>query len=340
MFKGNTYSLKFKLEVGLKVVINGAISVYTPRGSYQLICSKIEPSGIGSLALAYEQLKKKFQALGYFDTSHKKHLPKFPKTIAIITSPTGAAIEDMKKIASHRWPLTKIILIPTLVQGESAKFDIVSSIKYADTLAADIMIVGRGGGSIEDLWAFNEEIVCEAIFHASTPIISAVGHESDFMLSDLVADIRASTPSNAIEISLPSSTDIKFYIEDMSSGFNTQFSSLLIQKQLILEKLYTLYHKNQIHIKLENIQNTISNLVNNFNIELTKILMIKEQILNSTKENFISNEPSKKIKKGYVQLLKNNSITDINSLEIDDIAQLTDSKFLLDIKIINKIELI
>ena len=145
LFKGNSYNLKFKLEVGLKVTISGAISVYTPRGSYQLICSKIEPSGIGSLALAYEQLKKKLQGLGYFDLKHKRHLPKYPKTIAIVTSQTGAAIEDMKKIAANRWPLCKLILIPTLVQGENAKYDIVDSIKYADSLNVDIMIVGRGG---------------------------------------------------------------------------------------------------------------------------------------------------------------------------------------------------
>ncbi|QOG12748.1 exodeoxyribonuclease VII large subunit [Arcobacter sp. FWKO B] len=337
MFKGNTYSLKFKLEVGQKVTINGAISVYTPRGSYQLICSKIEPSGIGSLALAYEQLKKKFQALGYFDSSHKKMLPKFPKTIAIVTSATGAAIEDMKKIANHRWPLTKLLLIPTLVQGESAKYDIVNSIKYADTLKADIMIVGRGGGSIEDLWAFNEEIVCEAIFNASTPIISAVGHESDFMLSDLVADIRASTPSNAIEISLPSQNDIIFFIDDLKSNYQRYMQNIISKKTLEVEKLKEHFKQNSIHIKLDNMQNNITNLKNNFNRELINIFHKKQNNLNIILENFILNEPSKKVKKGFVQVLKNNMISSLEEIDIDDIVEITDAKVIIQAKTLSKI---
>ena len=156
MFKGNTKYLKFQLENGQKVVINGNITVYAPRGNYQLLCNKIEPAGQGALAFAFEQLKNKLEAKGYFDGNYKQPLPKYPKRIALVTSATGAAIEDMKKVASHRWPLVELILIPTLVQGEAASADIVKSIKYADSLHCDIMVVGRGGGSIEDLWSFNE----------------------------------------------------------------------------------------------------------------------------------------------------------------------------------------
>ena len=153
MFKGNAQYLKFRLEVGMKITISGSITAYIPRGNYQLLCNKIEPSGQGSLAVAFEQLKQKLLNQGFFDATNKKTLPKFPKHIVLVTSPTGAAIEDMKKVALHRWPLTKITLIPTLVQGEDAKDDIANSIKIADALNADIIVVGRGGGSIEDLWA-------------------------------------------------------------------------------------------------------------------------------------------------------------------------------------------
>ncbi|MDY0328326.1 MAG: exodeoxyribonuclease VII large subunit [Arcobacteraceae bacterium] len=337
MFKGNAFYLKFKLEVGQKVTINGSITAYTPRGSYQLICSKIEPSGIGSLALAYEQLKKKFQTLGYFDSSHKKPLPKFPKLIAIVTSPTGAAIEDMKKIANQRWPLTKIVLIPTLVQGENAKFDIVSSIKYADSLKADIMIVGRGGGSLEDLWSFNEEIVCEAIFSATTPIISAVGHESDFMLSDLVADMRASTPSNAIELSLPSQNDMQLLIDDIRGNLSNYFLNNLSRKTIQLQNLKTLFNQNSIESKILNMQNIITHLKTNFDREFLNILNLKTRILSSLQENFILNEPSIKIKTGFVQILKDNKITNLELLNMNDTVELTDSKFILEAKITQKI---
>lgn len=340
LFKGNSYNLKFKLEVGLKVTISGAISVYTPRGSYQLICSKIEPSGIGSLALAYEQLKKKLQGLGYFDLKHKKYLPKYPKTIAIVTSQTGAAIEDMKKIAANRWPLCKLILIPTLVQGENAKYDIVDSIKYADSLNVDIMIVGRGGGSIEDLWAFNEEIVCEAIFQASTPIISAVGHESDFLLSDLVADIRASTPSNAIELSLPSKNDLLFYLEELILSINQNFSNLLMQKNILLERLSLQFKQNSIDIKLEKIENDIITLKNNFYTTLENKILLKEKELQVLLENFILNNPKNRIKKGYVQVFRKQEIISLSDINIEDIIELSDAQIHLKVKVIEKNSLI
>ncbi|MCK9161869.1 MAG: exodeoxyribonuclease VII large subunit [Arcobacter butzleri] len=340
LFKGNSYNLKFKLEVGLKVTISGAISVYTPRGSYQLICSKIEPSGIGSLALAYEQLKKKLQGLGYFDLKHKRHLPKYPKTIAIVTSQTGAAIEDMKKIAANRWPLCKLILIPTLVQGENAKYDIVDSIKYADSLNVDIMIVGRGGGSIEDLWAFNEEIVCEAIFQASTPIISAVGHESDFLLSDLVADIRASTPSNAIELSLPSKNDLLFYLEELILSINQNFSNLLMQKNILLERLSLQFKQNSIDIKLEKIENDIITLKNNFYTTLENKILLKEKELQVLLENFILNNPKNRIKKGYVQVFRKQEIISLSDINIEDIIELSDAQIHLKVKVIEKNSLI
>ena len=231
MFKGNARYLKFNLEMGMKVLISGSISVYTPRGSYQLMCTKVEPSGQGALALAYEQLKNKLQLKGYFETSIKKTLPKYPKKVALVTSGTGAAIEDMKKVAIHRWPLVEFILIPTLVQGEAAASDIVQGIKIADKLACDVIVVGRGGGSKEDLWSFNEEIVCDAIYEANTPIVSAVGHEIDYLLSDFVSDVRAATPSNAIEIILPDINEHRMYLDSLRNDLSSTFRYSLEKKE-------------------------------------------------------------------------------------------------------------
>ena len=209
MFRGNAKYLKFQLEVGMKITISGSVTAYVPRGNYQLMCNKIEPSGKGSLAVAFEQLKNRLEAQGYFNPNIKKPLPQYPKHIALVTSATGAAIEDMKKVATQRWPLIKLSLVPALVQGEGSKESIVRSIRKADTLNADIMVVGRGGGSIEDLWSFNEACVAQAIFEAKTPVISAVGHEVDFLISDFVSDVRAATPSNAMEIALPDMNEHK-----------------------------------------------------------------------------------------------------------------------------------
>ncbi|MDR2636164.1 MAG: exodeoxyribonuclease VII large subunit, partial [Campylobacteraceae bacterium] len=189
MFKGNAKGLKFALEEGLKVIADGSVTVYVPRGSYQINCLHVEPSGVGALAKAYEQLKIKLEKKGYFE--NKKPLPRFPSSIAVVTSATGAAWQDILKVAAKRWPLAKLILIPSLVQGEGAAASISRSVQKADTLGCDVMIVGRGGGSIEDLWAFNEEIVADAVYHAKTPIVSAVGHEIDYVISDFVADVRA-----------------------------------------------------------------------------------------------------------------------------------------------------
>ena len=261
MFKGNTKYLKFQLENGQKVVINGNITVYAPRGNYQLLCNKIEPAGQGALAFAFEQLKNKLEAKGYFDGNYKQPLPKYPKRIALVTSATGAAIEDMKKVASHRWPLVELILIPTLVQGEAAAIDIVKSIKYADSLHCDIMVVGRGGGSIEDLWSFNEEIVAIAIHEARTPIISAVGHEVDYLISDYVADIRAATPSNAMEIALPDINEHRIYLDNLVNEYTTRLKNILFNKQQELSNMKRLMEQNSIETKFNYIQTEINGVL-------------------------------------------------------------------------------
>ncbi len=318
MFKGNAKYLKFQLEVGLKIVITGTITVYTPRGNYQLLCNKIEPSGQGALALSYEQLKEKLKAKGYFDSQRKKSLPKYPKSIAIVTSATGAAIEDMKKIATNRWPLVKLILIPTLVQGVDSKYDIVSSIKYADSSDVDLIVVGRGGGSIEDLWAFNEELVATAIYEASKPIISAVGHETDFLISDFVADIRASTPSNAMEIALPDINEYRIYLDTLQNDFKNSFENLLINRTQLLDSLFKHFEQNSISSKFLLVNKEIEMLKKAYLNNFLYILNSYQNSIDILKNSFETNNPNKKSIKGYVQISKNNTIVDLDKIEVGE----------------------
>ncbi|MGB6328368.1 MAG: exodeoxyribonuclease VII large subunit [Halarcobacter sp.] len=318
MFKGNAKYLKFQLEVGQKVLISGTITVYTPRGSYQLMCNKIEPSGQGALALAYEQLKQKLHAKGYFEQSIKKKLPTYPKKIALVTSATGAAIADMKKVAFHRWPLTQLILVPSLVQGEDSKYDIVESIKYANSLDVDLIVVGRGGGSIEDLWAFNEEIVALAIYECEKPVISAVGHEIDFLISDFVADIRAATPSNAMEIALPDINEHRIYIDTLSSDMENRTKNTLLQKENELKNMFKLFEQNSIESKFRFISQQINLIKHNYENYLQQILSTKENRLNILKGAIESKNPKNNIQNGYAQISLNNKIIDIEKLKLND----------------------
>lgn len=204
MFKGNAMRLRFRPENGMKVIAMGKISVYPRDGAYQLYCSSLVMDGIGDLYAAFEQLKNKLAAQGLFDPAHKKPLPKYPSVIGIITSSAGAAVHDMLRILRKRYPLAQVRLLPVRVQGAEAPGEIAAAIGYANYYKlADLLIVGRGGGSIEDLWAFNDERVAYAIYHSEIPVISAVGHEPDVTISDYVADLRAATPSNAAELAVP-----------------------------------------------------------------------------------------------------------------------------------------
>ena len=204
MFRSNAMRLKFRPENGMKVLVTGSVTVYVRDGGCQLNCTSITLDGVGDLYAAFEQLKEKLQAQGLFDPAHKKPLPKYPGTIAIVTSEAGAAVHDMLRILRKRYPLTKVLLLPVRVQGREAPGEIAAAIQYANQYRlADLMIVGRGGGSIEDLWAFNDEIVARAVYESEIPVISAVGHEPDVTISDFVADLRAATPSNAAELAVP-----------------------------------------------------------------------------------------------------------------------------------------
>lgn len=219
MFKGNAIRLRFRPENGMKIISMGRVTVFPRDGAYQLYCSAMAMDGIGDLYAAFEQLKKKLEAQGLFDPAHKKPLPKYPGTIGIITSSAGAAVHDMLRILRKRYPLTHVRLLPVRVQGAEAPGEIAAAIGYANHYKlADLLIVGRGGGSIEDLWAFNDERVAQAIYASNIPVISAVGHEPDVTISDFVADLRAATPSNAAELAVPDQDALRQNLDAMSTA--------------------------------------------------------------------------------------------------------------------------
>ena len=217
MFKSSASKLRFRPESGMGVTAFGRVSVFPRDGAYQLYCTDLIPEGTGDLQIAYEQLKARLASEGLFDPGHKKPLPAFPKKIAIITSSAGAAVHDMIRILGRRWPMTKVVLLPVRVQGVEAPPEIVGAIRYANIYkVADLIITGRGGGSIEDLWAFNDERVARAIYGSELPVISAVGHEPDVTISDYVADVRASTPSNAAELAVPDASEMRELLENLN----------------------------------------------------------------------------------------------------------------------------
>ena len=228
MFKSSAVKLRFRPENGMKVIATGKISVYPRDGAYQLYCTAMIVNGAGDLHVAFEQLKEKLSQKGLFDPAHKKPIPKFPKTIGIVTSSAGAAVHDILRILHHRYPLVNVKLLPVRVQGAEAPDEIVNAIRYANTYKlADVLIVGRGGGSIEDLWAFNDEQVAYAIYQSEIPIISAVGHEPDITISDYVSDLRAATPSNAAELAVPDQNALMQTLDSYQAAICSALSSKL-----------------------------------------------------------------------------------------------------------------
>lgn len=236
MFRGNASKLKFLPENGMKVIVTGRVSAYIRDGQYQIYIDSMEPDGIGALYIAYEQLKKKLAAEGLFDREKKKPIPKIPTRIGIITSPTGAAIRDIINILGRRFPLCRPILYPSLVQGDGASAQIIAGIDYFNEKKnVDVLIVGRGGGSLEDLWAFNDEALCRRVAASDIPIISAVGHETDFTLCDFAASVRAPTPSAAAELAVPESSELKRKINNV----NARMELLCEQRIKILKEKLT-----------------------------------------------------------------------------------------------------
>ena len=287
MFNRNAKDLNFTPQDGTKILVVGRISVYEATGNYQIYVEEMIEDGLGNLYIAFEKLKEKLSKEGLFDEKYKKKIPKMPKKIGIITAPTGAAIKDILSTIKRRYPICETILFPSLVQGDQAKEDIVKNLKIANTYDLDVIILGRGGGSIEDLWPFNEEIVAREIFNSKIPIISAVGHEVDFTIADFVADLRAPTPTGAAEMAVPNMIDIINHIKQLSIRLNES-----LNKKIKLEKINLEKSKNSIIIKNPMI------MIDN---KKQKIDLLKEttiRILNQKIEN--TKNKIEKIKQNYI----------------------------------------
>ena len=291
MFSSATKKVKFTPQDGMKVLVTGKISVFEANGGYQIYVNDMLEDGIGNLYIAYEQLKKKLELEGLFSKEYKKAIPKIPTRIGVITAPTGAAIKDIISTIKRRWPLVEIYLFPALVQGEAAKEDIARQIENAKDYNLDTLIVGRGGGSIEDLWAFNEEIVARAIFNCNIPVISAVGHEIDFTIADFVADLRAPTPTGAAELAVPQIADVKNYLNQLKIRISkTMQHKLNIEKQRLLEITDRYIFKNPINIYQVKEQQ-YDNLIDRLKYSATSLLNIKEKKLINIKNSYVLTKP-------------------------------------------------
>lgn len=347
MFNYKNLGLNFIPKDGMNVIVKGKVSVFTTGGSYQITVSNMKEDGIGNLYILFEELKRRLQREGLFSPEHKKKLPRIPKKVGVITASTGAAVKDIISTINRRFPLTEIILFPTLVQGVGAKENIVKMINEANESDVDVIILGRGGGSIEDLWAFNEEIVARAIYNSNKPIVSAVGHEIDFTISDFVSDMRAPTPTGAAELVVPSKVEIQSYLNDYKGriisvinkkikSYNDTFSKLKstyilknpismyeIDEQKLdnmLEKLGSImtYKLEREKSKLNNLSKMISpNMLNRLDKEKIKLENIE------TKLNLLN--PENILKKGYsLTLVEGKIVKSINSVKKGSII---DTKF-------------
>ena len=342
MFRMNAVKVGTNFKDGDMVNVVGKISVYEASGNYQIYVESMELNGSGDLYKKFLELKDKLYKEGLFDESHKRLLPKYPKKIGIITASTGAAIRDILTTIKRRYPLCETILFPSLVQGATAKDDIVKKIELANTYPIDLLIVGRGGGSIEDLWAYNEEIVARAIYNSKVPVISAVGHEIDFTIADYVADKRAATPTAAAELAVPNINEISLNIDSIFNRANKTIINLInYYKEIInkIKKSYILANPINIYnVKKQILENNIKNLQNNINNIITinkmnifrirnSFVLTNPKILYENKYIKLENDinklellnPMNSLKRGYSIIKKDNKcIENIKKLEIND----------------------
>lgn len=357
MFYSQASKINFTPEDGMKVMATGRISVYEATGGYQIYVDDMIQDGVGNLYIEYEKLKKKLASEGLFDASKKKKIPKFPETIGIITAPTGAAIKDILSTIKRRWPITKTILFPSLVQGASAAPEIVKQIKKAQEYDLDVLIVGRGGGSIEDLWCFNDEEVARAIYECKIPVISAVGHEIDFTIADYVADLRAPTPTGAAEMAVANQTDFYNYMKQINLRLNKSMQNYIKNNRERLDTLINSYIlKNPISMYqvkeqkfdtlYERLQLVMKNLIQNEKISLQnkidKIPILTKHLLERNQNQYISLlnkleilNPLLTLKRGYsITKIDNKVITSVKNINKNDALQveLQDGSVLADVE--------
>ena len=300
MFRSYAEKLKFMPEDGMKVLINGYISLYEKTGQYQFYVLSMEPAGKGALYIAYEQLKERLEHSGVFDQKYKKDIPSYPKCVAVITSPTGAAVRDIIQVSGRRNPNVKIVVVPVLVQGDNAAPSIANAIESVNKWGqADTIIVGRGGGSIEDLWAFNEEMVARAIFESKIPIISAVGHETDFTIADFIADMRAPTPSAAAEIAIPENEGMSLAVIHNYQRLNYLMDMILSSRKHNLQTLSTKHCFTGFADNIYDNEIYVSQLQNRLISKIQNKIEFANQALKHKIDNLENISPLKILQKGY-----------------------------------------
>lgn len=297
-FRSTNRTLKFEPETSMKVLVFGSIDVYTVRGQYQLRVYDIRPDGIGELYKSFEQLKKKLEKEGLFDKSYKKCIPKYPTKIGVVTSPTGAVIHDILNVVKRRCPVN-ILIAPALVQGEQSVQSIAASIEMLNQTDVDVIIVSRGGGSLEDLWSFNEEVVAKAIFNSTIPIISAVGHETDYTIADFTADMRASTPSAAAELVVPNRIEIRRHIESLSIRMEQAAIHNISKKTAHLSHLQKQIEPDRLIDLLRQNQQRVDEMISRMEYSIKNILNMKRSLLKICAGQLDAISPLKTIERGY-----------------------------------------
>ena len=325
MFASQAKSLSFHLSDGMQVIVSGRIEVYERDGKYQLYANSIVQDGIGDLYKKFEELKKQFQDMGYFESEYKRPIPYFSKKIGIVTASTGAAIHDIMNISYRRNPYVSLVLYPALVQGEGAASSIVSGIEKLDTMGMAVIIVGRGGGSIEDLWAFNEECVAEAIFNAKTPIISAVGHETDFTIADFVADLRAPTPSAAAELAVADIHQIENRIAGYEELVNKAFMKVISQKRAVIDNYsMRLKYLNPVS-RINEKRITLDRLKERLDDNMSKLLKDYRHKLEVYASRLHGVSPLEKLGQGYSCTQNENGVpvTSVSNISLGDIITTT-----------------
>lgn len=324
MFAGSARSLKFKPEEGMKVIAVGRVSLYEKTGSYQFYVEGMQPDGIGELTLAYEQLKKKLEAKGIFAAEHKKPIPKFPKTVGVITSPTGAVIRDIQNVISRRYPHVEITLFPVLVQGENAAPQLINAVNlFNEYDLADVIIIGRGGGSIEDLWPFNDENLAYAIYASNIPVISAVGHETDFTICDFVSDLRAPTPSAAAELAVPDREELLSYYRSQKQYISSLVDSKIIKVKSDINKMESTISHSCGKDSLDYRRQQLLNLCERIGSRTGTKLIEHTESLNAVSEKVKALNPFSVLDRGYLIAKKNGKyISSVKELNQGDTVEL------------------
>lgn len=319
MFATDNYKLKFVPRDGMNVVCFGQIGVYERDGVYQLYVRDIQPKGAGDLAVAFEQLKAKLAQKGYFDEELKKSIPMYPQKIGVATSNMGAAVEDIKNVISRRYPLCEIIIVPTVVQGEAASKDIASSVRFLDKLGVDTIIIGRGGGSIEDLWAFNTEEVADAVYNCKTPIISAVGHETDFTICDFVADLRAPTPSAAAELAVPDINNEYINLQGLELMLDKNIENIVQGEEARLDYIMNKSPLADIDKLFDFQTSVIDGYAKNIRLHYENILKSKAYDLKKNAAMLDALSPLAVIGRGYTITEKDGAVlTDVSNANVGD----------------------